>query len=177
MYQKLLNSLSVFLLLITLTGCIQSVAPPLNGPTAQLAEHQFSKASVAIYADPIECKTPRPLYPLLGKTKNQFVTIPANKPLTLRVVTYADFSEVPAIDNLTFIPEAGQKYIVVRHYSKNARFTYRVQILKVKPAKNNKPSYLPVRYIQREDGFFSACTDEQMKENIKRISTSYQAES
>ena len=156
-----------------LTGCIQSFTPPLDGPTAQLSERNSATASVAIYRDPIECKHPRSLYSLFSRAKNQFVSIPANKPLTLRVTTYADFSEAPEFDNVTFIPEAGQKYTVERHYSRNARFIYHVQILKIVREQNKKTVYLPVKYIKREDGFFSECTDTQMKESIKGITASY----
>jgi hypothetical protein len=174
MYKKFLKHSVVLLSLMMQAGCIATFHPPVNGPVAQLAARKSSPVDIALYEDAIECTGgPRVLYSLFSKTKGTFVIIPANKPLTIRVVTSGDERVQTAYGILTFIPEAGKKYAVGSSPVNNTS-SYRMQVWNVIDLKNGNSRYIPIRYIKREEGFWYGCSDNQMKEIIRRISTSYQ---
>lgn len=174
-YQKMFMSLFMLFALTTLTGCAQTFVSPVHGPTAKLSVRYPAAASVAVFDDPIECTGgPHPLYPLFVKENQRFVTIPANKPLTLLVTTPGNTDIMPADSRITFIPEAGKKYTVESSHVGRSPWTYRLRILDVVTLANGHSAYSSVRFIKRKGGFFATCTDNEMKESIKKISTSYQ---
>lgn len=175
MYQEIFKPLFILFALTTLTGCTQTFVSPVDGPTAKLSVRYPAAASVAVFDDPIECTGgPHPLYPLFIKEQQRFVTIPASKPLTLLVTTPGNSDMMPADSRITFIPEAGKKYTVESSHVGSTPSTYRLRILNVVTLANGHAAYTSVRFIKRKGGFFAACADNEMKENIKRISTSYQ---
>ncbi|MFT4059074.1 MAG: hypothetical protein QM652_05945 [Legionella sp.] len=171
MHKCILSFSIVFSLFTTLSGCIVLYIPPTNGPLAQLSVHH-SSVDVAVYGDAIQCTGgPRPLHPPFVKTEGRFVAIPAEKPLTLRVITQGDERASTTYDTLTFIPEAGKKYTVGSRLINGQQTSY-LRVWTV--LKNGKSRDIPIRYIKRQDTFWSGCSDEYMKESIRRISTSYQ---
>lgn len=170
MYNLFLISLGALLL----SACTLKFTPPVNGPKAELAEDDSSIASVAVFDDPLECKNPRPLYLPFAQGKHKFVAIPAQKPLTIRVITYGDSGGQPLFDNLTFIPETNTKYLVK---SKKDRKThaYHVALLKESITKKGTLSYIPVHALKRTGDFIKECTDNEMKEVLSTMA-SYQNE-
>jgi hypothetical protein len=173
MHKYILRLGFILSLLTLLSGCIALYTPPTQGPIAQLSV-RHSSADVAVYGNAIECTGgPRPLFLPFVKTEGRFVAIPANKPLTLRIITQGNEWVPTTYDLVTFIPEAGKKYAVESRPIKN-KPAYYLRVWNVVALPNGKSRYIPLRYIRRQEAFWSGCRDKQMQENIRSISTSYQ---
>lgn len=171
MHQKFLMTAFVFFLMFEFTGCSLTYRSPIDGPTATLSERDPSLTGVAIFAEPIECKGgPHPLHSFFSTEKMKGITIAANQPVTLRATIYGTMDADAIYNNITFIPQAGKHYTVDSKRINSTRPIYQLRILRIDYLKDGKKRYIPIRYVKRAIGAFSACSDKRMQAILKRIS-------
>ncbi|MDR3504313.1 MAG: hypothetical protein P4L79_17230 [Legionella sp.] len=152
-----------------LTGCASVYVPPTEGPQAKISEFDPSSVDVAIYDNALSCEgVPHPLH----VDKNQFVSIPANKPITMDVTRKNGSSYPDRSDVITFIPEAGKKYSIQNKITEIRPGIIRttLRVLKVIDLDNGEAIYLSTRYYKRERaGYAGRCIDHQVKNFLQNI--------
>lgn len=154
-----------------LTSCASVYIPPTEGSTAQLSEFDPSSVSVSIYDDSIGCQgVAHPLRAAFSKQKNQFITIPANKPLTINVYRYNGGKYNGIFDVITFTPEAGKKYTIQNKITEISPVSIRsaLRVLKVIGLDNGESFYISTRYYKRNrPGYAGRCIDHELKNKLK----------
>ncbi len=162
---------STILSVALLTSCASVYVPPTEGPQAKISEFDPASVDVAIYDNAISCEgVAHPLH----VNKNQFVSIPANKPLTIDVTRQNGSSYPNSFNVITFIPEAGKKYSIQNKITEIRPGLIRttLRVLKVIDLDNGEAIYLSTRYYKRErPGYAGRCIDHQVKNFLHHIKT------